>query len=194
MNSSSSSSSTPSSSSSTPSSSSSTPSSSSSKPSSSSSTPSSSSSKPSSSQPSSSGAGGNDPVASTFKATYYNGSSYFDSKTCTTSVGGSTCVMSIPSGEPVKSGYTFAGWGSSDGCTSGSLSAFTVSSNVSRYACWTKNSTVEPSDDSEPSSEPSSNVDENPQTGQIAMFIVWVVALAAIVYSVWYFKKVRESK
>ena len=38
-----------------------------------------------------------------------------------------------------------------------------------------------------------SNVDENPKTGEITIFVVWVVAAMAIVYSIWYFKQVRES-
>ena len=33
----------------------------------------------------------------------------------------------------------------------------------------------------------------NPQTGEITIFIVWVVAVMAIIYSVWYFKRVKES-
>jgi len=37
------------------------------------------------------------------------------------------------------------------------------------------------------------NVTQNPQTGQILMFIIWIVAFAAIGYSIYYFKKVRES-
>ena len=65
-----------------------------------------------------------------------------------------------------------------------------------------------PSSDPEPSSEPSvsdpsdeeissrpssDNVETNPPTGDIAIFVVWVLAAAAIVYSVWYFKQVREN-
>lgn len=43
------------------------------------------------------------------------------------------------------------------------------------------------------SSSSGENVTDNPQTGQIAIFVVWVVALASIIYSIWYFRKVRES-
>ena len=72
--------------------------------------------------------------------------------------------------------------------------------------------TTPPSSDPEPSSEPSSepsvsdpsdeevssrpssdNVETNPPTGDIAIFVVWVLAVAAIVYSIWYFKQVREN-
>lgn len=37
------------------------------------------------------------------------------------------------------------------------------------------------------------NVTENPQTGQIAIFVVWSIALVAICYSVWYFKRIKEN-
>ena len=90
-------------------------------------------------------------------------------------------------------------------------------------ACWTKNSSTsqtptdpelpsgggststdpstpadpetpsEPTEPSGSSSSSSSNVTENPKTGEITIFIVWVVAVMAIVYSVWYFKKVKEN-
>lgn len=45
----------------------------------------------------------------------------------------------------------------------------------------------------EQGSSSSTNVGENPPTGEIAIFVVWVIAAAAIVYSIWYFKQVRES-
>lgn len=46
---------------------------------------------------------------------------------------------------------------------------------------------------STPSSTPSSssNIDKNPQTGSIAIFMVWVIALGALVYSFFYFKQSR---
>ena len=49
----------------------------------------------------------------------------------------------------------------------------------------------EPTADSGPSSDV--NVEENPPTSEIAIFVVWVVAAMAIVYSVWYFKQVRDN-
>lgn len=54
-----------------------------------------------------------------------------------------------------------------------------------------------PSSPSIPSSTPSStsssssDIDENPQTGSIAIFMVWVIALGALVYSFFYFKQSR---
>lgn len=55
--------------------------------------------------------------------------------------------------------------------------------------------TVDPTPEGETTNRPSSggNVTENPQTSQIAIFVVWVVAIAAICYSVYYFKKVNED-
>ena len=53
-----------------------------------------------------------------------------------------------------------------------------------------------PSSSSVPSSSSSSskvNVEDNPDTGEITIFIMWVLGLAAIVYSFWYFKKMKES-
>lgn len=46
---------------------------------------------------------------------------------------------------------------------------------------------------STPSSTPSSssNIDKNPPTGSIAIFMVWVIALGALVYSFFYFKQSR---
>ena len=49
------------------------------------------------------------------------------------------------------------------------------------------------SSDSAPSTPSSDNVNvnENPKTGSIAIFTIWVVALATLGYAFWYFKKVR---
>lgn len=46
---------------------------------------------------------------------------------------------------------------------------------------------------SEPVQEPDTNPDYNPQTGNIAVFVVLVIALLSIVYSIWYFRKVKEN-
>ena len=40
-----------------------------------------------------------------------------------------------------------------------------------------------------PTSTPSSNVDENPKTGSIAIFMVWVIAIGTLIYSIAYFKQ-----
>ena len=61
-----------------------------------------------------------------------------------------------------------------------------------------------PSNPSTPSSTPSSspssstpssssNVDENPKTGSVAIFLVWIIALGTLVYAGVYFKQVREN-
>ena len=72
----------------------------------------------------------------------HNGNKIID-KTCTTSAGGTSCTVSIPT-DPVRSDYTFTGWGSSVGCTSGKKSNFSVSANGKYYACYTKNASQEP--------------------------------------------------
>ena len=152
---------------------------------SSSSQPSSSSSKPSSSA-----------TKTTFTATYYNGDKYFDKKECTTTAGGNSCTMPLPTGEPVKTGYTFTGWGDSKTCENGTKSTFTVSSNVNKYACFKENPA--PSSSSQKPSSSSKvdelgNVTDNSDTGDIAIFLMWVIGLAVVVYSVWYFKRIREN-
>ena len=37
------------------------------------------------------------------------------------------------------------------------------------------------------------NVTENPQTGEIAMFFIWIIAFGAVGYSVWYYMKNRKE-
>ena len=46
-----------------------------------------------------------------------------------------------------------------------------------------------------PSSVPSSssNIEDNPKTGSVAIFIVWIIALGTLVYAGVYFKQVRED-
>ena len=44
-----------------------------------------------------------------------------------------------------------------------------------------------------PSSE-NPNISENPQTSDILIFIVWVVGLFSICYSLWYYKKVKNNQ
>lgn len=43
----------------------------------------------------------------------------------------------------------------------------------------------QPSDDS--------NVDKNPGTGEIAIFLVWIIGMATIAYSIWYFRKLKQN-
>lgn len=44
-----------------------------------------------------------------------------------------------------------------------------------------------------PDNSNNNDVNYNPQTGAIAIFICWIIGLASIVYSVWYFRKVKEN-
>ena len=45
----------------------------------------------------------------------------------------------------------------------------------------------------DPEPDPDNNVSKNPGTGEITIFIMWVLGLATIVYSIWYFKRIREN-
>ena len=55
-----------------------------------------------------------------------------------------------------------------------------------------------PDNPTNPSSTPStpsnpSNVEDNPKTGSVAIFIVWIIALGTLVYAGVYFKQAREN-
>ena len=85
---------------------------------------------------------------------------------------------------------------SSSYCSSNPSSS-TPSSSSSSAKPSSSSSSVRPTPSSS-STRPSSsskteNVEKNPQTGEIAVFIVWFVAFAAIAYSIYYFKKIREN-
>lgn len=128
----------------------------------------------------------NTPSDKTFTGTFMNDSTQFATTTCTTS-GGNSCTLPAPTTNPTKDGYTFKGWGSS-GCTDGWIGNKSgVSSNQTYYACWLSNT---PAGTSKPSG---GNVSTNPGTGPIAIAITWFVGIFAIAYSVFYFKKIKES-
>ena len=59
-------------------------------------------------------------------------------KTCTVASGTTCEVTSLPTA--TKNGYTFAGWNTANGCTSGEKSKLTLSSSATYYACWVQNS------------------------------------------------------
>lgn len=52
---------------------------------------------------------------------------------------------------------------------------------------------IKPSSTTTKAPSSNSNVSENPGTGQIAIFVVWTIALASIVYSIWYFRKIKSN-
>lgn len=230
-----------------------------------------------------------------YTATFMNGSTVYEKEVCSASSSGAACSMPVPSA-PSKSGHSFEGWGNSDGCTSGTKSAFSVTSNVTKYACfkkvssggsgdgsgggtgggdgsgggtgsgdsstytisynanggtgsmsshtctagnsctiksnkfvksdhkfvgWTTNSNGTNDgygwtnwsgtwDSSRTNGKlgissnkltlyamwdkttTDQNTDTNPQTGEITVFLIWILGLAAIVYSVWYFKSIKK--
>jgi hypothetical protein len=114
------------------------------------------------------------------------------SQTCALDFYNSVCKVA---GEVTaeRDGYKFTGWGYKAGCEKGSLiSTHFVSADTTLHACYTeKSKPEEPKDPNPDNQEP--NVDENPPTGQIALFVVWVIGLVSIVYSVWYFKKIKQN-
>lgn len=118
-----------------------------------------------------------------------------------------------------KTNYTFSGWSGSDSKEYKDGETITISSNLTLTAKWEKNpSSSTPSSSTPSSSRPSSstptssktssstnsktsssssisydNTNDNPQTGEIAIFGMWVIAFGAICYSFWYFKKLNEN-
>ena len=69
------------------------------------------------------------------------------------------------------------------------------SSSSSKPSSSSQPSSSKPSSSSEPSSnvDDLGNVNDNSGTGDIAIFLMWVMGLATLVYSIWYFKRVREN-
>ena len=88
--------------------------------------------------------------------------------------------------EPTRSGYTFKGWSLESTCTAGNKEKITLISDETYYACWQKNA-IKPSVDND------GNVDENVQTGDIVIALVWFFGLCAIGYAGYYFKSLKEN-
>lgn len=137
-----------------------------------------------------------------------NSSGSSDTVTITYKAGGGSGSMSnteceknksctISTNSFAKSGYTFDGWSGSNNKSYSDGESITISSDLTLTAKWKANSSSSPSSDipssSNPSSSTNTNTNENPQTGEIAIFGMWVIAFGAICYSFWYFKKLNES-
>lgn len=93
-------------------------------------------------------------------------------------------------------------WKCDSGYVTGTNTKYASScSEVSTYYCTATPSNSGSTPSSTPTSNPSSSyfsssseeIITNPQTGEIAIFIMWVIAFGAICYSFWYFKKAREN-
>ena len=54
-------------------------------------------------------------------------------------------------------------------------------------------SNCEPDISSNPKPSSSGNITENPQTGEIAIFLIWILGFGAVGYSVWYYIKSRKE-
>lgn len=119
---------------------------------------------------------------------------------CTIKSGQTSCtIRNFPTAE--KDGYTFGGWGYNENCQSGHQVGTTATTTKTQtlFACWNEinNNENEPPID-EPSNDnnndnTNNNVEENPKTGQIAIFIVRIVAFCAIGYSIYYYKEIKEN-
>lgn len=70
-----------------------------------------------------------------------------------------------------------------------------VSSSSKTSSSSNSNSSISSSSTNTNSSNSSSSNETvtNPQTGEIAIFAIWVIAFGAICYSFWYFRKVKEN-
>ncbi len=112
------------------------------------------------------------------------------------SIGGKTYSYTCKHDSGSQTGIS----GSWSTCTlkQSSSSSSSSSSKPSSSSSSSGGSTTNPSNPSSstpgsstpnPSNPSSSNVPENPQTGSVAIFIVWVIALGMLVYSFVYFKQ-----
>lgn len=158
----------------------------------------------------------------TVKATFDANGGILSGKTtdtCTIISGNSSCkITNLPTA--TYTGKTFGGWGGSKTCQSGQMNEVNLTANKTFYACWNE---INDGDDEppldEPSEEPSDkpsinppynqddddqndddnqndnnqNVDNNPGTGEIAIFIVWIAAFFAIGYSIYYYKEIKGN-
>lgn len=86
--------------------------------------------------------------------------------------------------DPVRDGYVFNGW--YDKKENGTKYDFTkyVVSDIDLYAHWEKVSTYDKTDD---------ELANNGKTGDILIFVAWVVGIGALAYSVYYFKLKKEN-
>lgn len=72
-----------------------------------------------------------------------NGTNKKETLSCETT--GSNCNIDLTKiTEPSRIGYTFAGWGNTANCTSGSKSSYKADSNATLYACWGVSTTTAP--------------------------------------------------
>ena len=128
---------------------------------------------------------------------------------CTTSIEPPSCSMwsgqkNCPSNS-VKVGANFFGdltnlvgtsnWYCCDGSSGGGASSSSnpIPSSNPKPTPSSSSKPTPSSNPSIPSSSTPSNIQDNPKTGSVAIFIVWIITLATLVYAFVYFKKVREN-
>lgn len=86
--------------------------------------------------------------------------------------------------DPTRKGYVFDGW--YDKKEKGTQYDFTkeVTSNINLYAHWKKVSNKDKTDD---------EITNNSKTGDILIFVAWVVGIGTLAYSVYYFKLKKDN-
>ena len=128
------------------------------------------------------------PTEETFTATFdANGGrlSGNGSKSCKTT--SNECeITDLPTA--TRDGYTFKGWGTGKTCTDGEAYKLTLDANTTYYACWSKNEVT-----NTPDVDEDGNVEDNVQTGDIAIAFIWFFGLLAIGYASYYFKSIKEN-
>jgi len=96
-----------------------------------------------------------------------------------------------------RDGYTFKGWGTGKTCTDGTKDKLTLDTNKKYYACWSKNNTDGGSGDTgttpNPDVDGEGNVNDNVQTGDIAMAFVIFIGMFALGYAVYYFRNIKQN-
>lgn len=71
------------------------------------------------------------------------GTGTYDVLSCTTKTNNTKCTVKLSNlKEPTYEGKTFTGWGSTKTCTTGSKSSYSVSKDVTLYACWIDGTTT----------------------------------------------------
>lgn len=86
--------------------------------------------------------------------------------------------------DPIREGYTFEGWYNKK--EKGTQYDFSkeVTSNINLYAHWEKESNKDKTND---------EITNNSKTGDVLIFVAWVIGIGALTYSVYYFKLKKDN-
>ena len=75
----------------------------------------------------------------TYEVEFYDGKEKIQKEQCTIEVGEALCKIQVPEYNPEVENKLFAGWDTSEGCTSGSTNTIDVYENTIYYACYSDN-------------------------------------------------------